>query len=162
MEPVKPGPGQESVWDYPRPPAVEFTNSHIEVVLGGRLIADTTRAFRVLETGHPPVYYIPFEDVAEGVLVPGDRVTYREFRGEARFFHVSVPGLEAFEAAKMIIAPGPGYESLDGYVAFFARAMDECRVDGEVVTPQPGPYYAGWITSKVVGPFDSGGGADDR
>ena len=158
---VKPGPGQESVWDYPRPPLVQPTAKHIEVVFGGMVIADTTRALRVLEAGHAPVYYIPLEDVVDGVLVPGDRIAYREYRGEIRYFHVSYGGLEAFEAAAVPIKPGVGYEQLAQHVAFYARAMDECRVDGEVVAPQPGPYYAGWITSDIVGPFKGEPGTGD-
>lgn len=161
LEPTRPGPGQESVWDYPRPPVIQPTGKHVEVVFAGRLIADTDRALRVLETGHPPVYYIPLEDVVTEVLVPGNRVAYREFRGEIRYYHVSDVGLEALEAAAMPITPEPGYEALLGHVAFSARAMDECRVDGEIVVPQPGPYRAGWITSDIVGPFEAGSGASE-
>lgn len=153
FEPKKPGPGQESVWDYPRPPLVEPTARHIEVVFAGTVIAATTRALRVLETSHPPVYYIPLDDVVEGMLAPSGRVTYCEFKGGARYYDVTLRGLRAPDAAWMYTEPTPGYEQLAGHVAFHAGEMDECRVDGEVVTPQPGTFYGGWITADVVGPF---------
>jgi len=149
----KPGPGQESVWDYPRPPLVERTEKHIEVVFGGKTIADTTRALRVLETSHPPVYYIPFEDVAEGVLLSSGRASYCEFKGEACYFDVSAGGRTAEDASWTYERPSPGFETLRGHVAFYPRPMDECRVDGEVARPQPGEFYGGWITSDIVGPF---------
>lgn len=150
---VRPGPGQESVWDFPRPPVIEHSSRHIEVVFGGEVIADTTQALRVLETSHPPVYYVPVEAVAEGVLSASGRATYCEFKGEARYHDVCVGGQCAHEAAWTYDAPAPGYELLAGYVAFYPQLMDECRVDGEAVRPQPGSYYGGWITSDVVGPF---------
>lgn len=150
---VRPGPGQESVWDYPRPPIVERTSRHIEVVFGGQVIADSTRALRVLETSHPPVYYVPLEDIAEGALSPSGRATYCEFKGEARYYNVQAGGRAASEAAWGYGDPAEGYGVLAGHVAFYPQLMDECRVDGEVVRAQPGTYYGGWITSDVVGPF---------
>jgi uncharacterized protein (DUF427 family) len=150
---VKPGPGQESVWDYPRPPVIQPTDRQLEVVFGGRTIAATSRGMRVLETSHPPVYYFPVEHVVPGVLVPGDRASYCEFKGEARYFSVVVDGSRADDAAWNFAVPTPGYEQLLGYVAFYPDKMDECRVDGEVVRPQPGLFYGGWITSDIVGPF---------
>jgi len=162
VEREKPGPSQESVWDYPRPPIVEPTSRHIEVVFAGKVIADTTRALRVLETSHPPTYYIPLEDVVEGSLAPSGRATYCEFKGEARYHDVSAAGRCAPEAAWMFERLAPGYESLAGRVAFYARAMDECRVDGETVRAQPGEYYGGWITADVVGPFKGDPGTNDR
>lgn len=150
---VRPGPGQESVWDYPRPPIVERTSRRIEIVFGGETIVDTTRALRVLETSHPPVYYVPFEDVAEGALSASGRATYCEFKGEARYHDVRARGHSASEAAWSYDDPAAGYEVLAGHVAFYPQLMDECRVDGEVVRAQPGTYYGGWITPDVVGPF---------
>lgn len=153
IERVRPGPGQESVWDYPRPPVIEPTARRIEIVFGGTLIVDTTRALRVLETSHPPVYYIPLADIAEGVLSASGRATYCEFKGEARYHDVCAGDRCAPEAAWGYEAPVDGYEVLAGYVAFYPQLMDECRVDGEVVRSQPGGYYGGWITADVVGPF---------
>lgn len=150
---VKPGPGQESVWEYPRPPLVQPTGQHIEVVFGGEMIADTRGAVRVLETSHPPVYYIPLDDIRPGVLQPSGRASYCEFKGEASYYRVTCGDAVSEDAAWTYTSPLPGYEELAGRVAFYPAKMDECRVDGEVVVPQPGEYYGGWITSDVVGPF---------
>lgn len=153
MPPVRPGPGQESVWDYPRPPLVQPNVRHIEIVFGDELIVDTRRGLRVLETSHPPVYYVPIEDVRPGVLERGVRSTYCEFKGEARYLTVTSGSAVAEDAAWTYDAPTAGYRELTGHVAFYPDAMDECRVDGEIVRPQPGNFYGGWITSDVVGPF---------
>lgn len=150
---VKPGPGQESVWEYPRPPLVVADHRLVEVVFGGVTIARTTRALRVLETGHAPFYYIPVDDVRPGALVRGDRVSYCDFKGEARYYHVVAGDRRAPEAAWMYATPRSGYEALAGHVAFYAAPMDRCLVDGEIVTPQPGTFRGGWVTADVVGPF---------
>jgi uncharacterized protein (DUF427 family) len=149
------------VWDYPRPPAIEPTSQHVEVVFAGRIVADTTRALRVLETSHAPVYYIPVEDVTEGVLACSGHATYCEFEGEAHYHDVRLGEQCAPDAAWTIDSPSAGYEALAGRVAFFPRLMDECRVDGEAVRPQPGTHYGGWITSDVVGPFKGDPGTSD-
>jgi uncharacterized protein (DUF427 family) len=149
----QPGREPESVWDYPRPPIVQPSDRHIVVVFCGEVIADSTRALRVLERSHPPVYYVPIEDVRPGLLVPSGRASYCEYKGEARYYDVTCCGTTVEEAAWSYDAPAPGYEALAGHVAFYPRKMDECRVDDEVVTPQPGDYYGGWITSDVTGPF---------
>ena len=153
IQKVEPGPGQESVWEYPRPPLVQSTDRHIEVILGGETIADTRRAVRLLETSHPPVYYIPLDDVRPGVLQPSGRASYCEFKGEACYYRVSCGAAVRDDAAWAYATPAAGYEELAGRVAFYPAKMDECRVDGEVVLAQPGDYYGGWITSDVVGPF---------
>lgn len=153
IERVKPRPGQESVWDYPRPPIVEATSRRIEVVFAGELIVDSVRAVRVLETSHPPVYYVPIEDVRPGVLQPTHHASYCEYKGEASYYRVVVGNRVSEDAAWSYQNPAPGYEELAGRVAFYASKMDECRVDGEAVRPQPGGYYGGWITSDIVGPF---------
>lgn len=150
---VKPQPGQESVWDYPRPPIVEPTQRHVEVFFGGELIADSVRAVRVLETSHPPVYYVPIEDVRADVLEPTGHASYCEYKGEATYYRVIVGEAVSEDAAWGYAHPAAGYEQLAGRAAFYASKVDECRVDGEVVRPQPGGYYGGWITSDVVGPF---------
>ncbi len=153
VERERPREGQESVWDYPRPPIVQPTTRHIEVDFGGQTIAATTHAVRVLETSHPPIYYIPLADVAPGVLSPGHRATYCEFKGEARYYRVTVGDATADDAAWEYANPAPGYEALAGHVAFYPALMDQCRVDGEIARPQAGGFYGGWITSDVVGPF---------
>lgn len=161
IERAKPGPGQESVWDYPRPPAVQPTERHLEVVFGGQTIAETRRGLRVLETSHPPVYYFPIEDVLPGVLEAGARIRYNEFKGEVRYYAVTLGDRRVEDAAWGYVTPTAGYESLVGYVAFAPALMDECRVDGEVVKPQPGTYYGGWITKDVIGPFKGERGSSD-
>jgi uncharacterized protein (DUF427 family) len=146
---VVPGPGQESVWDYPRPPRVEATGERIRIRLNGSTIVDTTDVVRVLETSHPPVYYLPAAAFADGALTPAPGASFCEFKGAARY--LSVAG--AVSAAWYYPNPSPGYEALRGRVAVYPSAMDECEVAGERVTPQAGDFYGGWITSKVVGPF---------
>ncbi|NEM91639.1 DUF427 domain-containing protein [Galbitalea soli] len=153
-KPVIPGPGQESVWDYPRPPRVERTAKRIVIELGGRVIADTSDAVRVLETSHPPVYYLPREAFASGVLQPAPGSSVCEFKGEARYLSVG----SAPRAAWFYPAPRPGFELLAGRVAVYPSAMDRCTVDGETVTAQEGDFYGGWITADIVGPFKGAAG----
>lgn len=152
-EPLIPGPGQESVWDYPRPPRVERVDERVTIRLGGSLIADTDDAVRVLETSHPPVYYLPIGDFAPGALVDAAGSSFCEFKGAARYFDVQGGGLVRPRAAWTYRDPSPGFDALVGRVAVYAAPMDACTVGGEVVTPQPGGFYGGWVTSRVVGPF---------
>lgn len=150
---VSPGPGQESVWDYPRPPRVEAVDARVTVTLGGQRIVDTVSAVRVLETSHPPVYYVPRADVADGALTPASGRSFCEFKGEAGYLAVRGGDRAVERAAWFYLRPSPGYEQLVGTVAIYPAAMDECTVDGEVVVAQEGDFYGGWITSRVVGPF---------
>lgn len=152
------GPGQESVWDYPRPPRVEPTDEHVVVRVAGRVVADTRRALRVLETSHPPVYYVPAEDVAADLVRPNPRRTVCEFKGEAAYLDVVVGDDVRPAAAWSYPDPVPGYEALRGAVAFYPQRVDEATVDGEVVTASEGDFYGGWITSRVAGPFKGGPG----
>ncbi len=155
---VKPGPGQESVWDYPRPPAVEAVAEELRVVFAGEEIARSRRAFRVLETSHPPSYYIPIRDVSQNSLRSNPRRTVCEFKGEASYFDVTVGSKQAHAAAWYYSSPRPGYEAIKDCVSFYANAMDQCWVGNERVEPQEGDFYGGWITSRVVGPFKGGVG----
>ncbi len=150
---IEPGPGQESVWDYPRPPRVEAVTKSIKIVFNGAVIAETTRAQRILETSHPPVYYIPLEDVKREYLVPRSNTSFCEFKGTARYYGLFVEDTQVPIAAWYYPDPSPGFESIKMHLAFYAQFMDACYVDGEEVTPQPGGFYGGWITSDVVGPF---------
>lgn len=145
----------ESVWDYPRPPRVEPSRKLVRVVLGGGVIAESRRAHRVLETSHPPVYYVPREDISEGAIVPsGGRGTFCEFKGAASYLDViGADGTRVSRAAWFYPDPSPGFEPIQGAVAFYPALMDECTLDGEVVAAQAGDFYGGWITSEVVGPF---------
>ena len=156
------------MWDYPRPPRVEASGRRVRVVFAGRTIADSSRALRVLETSHPPVYYVPLEDVAAGVLVPARKRTWCEFKGEAAYFDVVAGGdavngdssgvRVAAGAAWHYPHPASGYEALAGHVAFFPGRMDACFVDDEQVQPQTGDFYGGWITAEIDGPFKGGPG----
>jgi uncharacterized protein (DUF427 family) len=156
-EPV--GPGQESAWDYPRPPRLEPVTTRLTVVLGGVTIADSTRGFRVLETSHPPNYYFPPDDVLPGALERSASGSFCEWKGRAHYFTVrGGPRVDA-DAAWAYGSPSPAFAAITDHVAFYAGRMDACTVDGEVVVPQPGEFYGGWITSAVVGPFKGGPGS---
>lgn len=151
---VDPTPGQESVWDYPRPPRLERSTRRVRVVFGGHTIADTRRALRVLETSHPPTYYLPPEDVRPDVLVPEPGAgSVCEWKGAARYYTVRAGRVAASHAAWTYASPSAPFAALKDYVAFYVRAMDACYVDDELVRPQPGGFYGGWITDDVVGPF---------
>lgn len=146
-------PGRESVWDYPRPPRVEDTTRHIRVILNGVTLADTRRARRVLETSHPPVYYIPPEDVRAEYLEPAAQSSYCEWKGRSVYYSVRVGERVAPNAAWSYPDPSTGFEGIKGYLAFYAGPMDACFVDDEQVRPQPGGFYGGWITADLSGPF---------
>lgn len=156
---IAPQPGQESVWDYPRPPRVEPTARHIKVVFGGLVLAETRAAHRVLETSHPPVYYIPPADIQMQYLTRTANSSFCEFKGSAAYYTVAAGGKVAENAAWFYPRPDRGFEAIANAVAFYPGLMDACYVDGELVTPQPGGFYGGWITSDVVGPFKGGPGS---
>jgi uncharacterized protein (DUF427 family) len=151
---------RESVRDYPRPPRLESCDALIRVVFGGELIAETRRALRVLETSHPPVYYLPREDVRLQVLQPEAGATVCEYKGRAEYFSVQVKGKKVTRAAWHYPRPRPPYEELAGHIAFYAQAMDACSVNGERVTAQPGSFYGGWITAGILGPFKGAAGTE--
>jgi uncharacterized protein (DUF427 family) len=157
-KPIVPKAGQESVWDYPRPPLVEQRQERIVVKIGGQVIVDTTDAVRVLETSHPPVYYVPIAAFPAGVLVPVAGTTMCEFKGEAHYFDVVAEAVVAARAAWTYPAPSRGFDALATRVALYPSQMDCCEIDGERVTTQAGDFYGGWITSNIVGPFKGGPG----
>ena len=148
----------ESVWDYPRPPRVEPSSEHVEVVLGGVVVASTDASWRVLETSHPPTYYLPRECFADGACGPAEGHTWCEWKGQASYFDLVTPERVAPRAAWTYPAPSRGFEVIAGAVAVMPGLVDRCTVDGEVVEPQPGGFYGGWITSRVTGPFKGGPG----
>jgi len=150
---VIPQPGQESVWDYPRPPRLESMNSKIEIMFNGVQIAETTGAYRVLETSHPPVYYLPPQDIAMEYLQMVGGQSFCEWKGVANYYNLCVGDKVASKVAWYYPNPTPEFEAIAHYVAFYAAPMDGCYIDGEKVTPQPGNFYGGWITSNIVGPF---------
>jgi len=150
---LEPGPGQESVWDYPRPPSLTQSDRHVVVELGGVVVADTTRAWRVCETSHPPTYYVPREDVADGVLQRARGGSFCEWKGPATYWTVDAGDRTEDAAAWSYESPTAGFASMTGAVSFYPARMDRCTVDGEVVRPQEGGFYGGWVTGDVVGPF---------
>jgi uncharacterized protein (DUF427 family) len=132
---------------------LEQTSRQITIFFNDQIIADTRRAWRVLETSHPPVYYIPPEDIVSGYLLPAQGGSWCEWKGQAAYFGVVVGHKAARKAAWSYPRPTPSFSSIKDYVAFYAGLMDRCLVDGEEVTPQPGSFYGGWITADIVGPF---------
>lgn len=156
---IEPQPGQESVWDYPRPPRLEPTPKRIRIIFNGVTIADTQRAYRVLETSHPPVYYLPPQDICQEYLVSSNRHSFCEFKGGATYWSIKVGDKIARDAAWSYESPTPEFAAIKGYLAFYAAAMEACYVEDEQVQPQPGGFYGGWITSDIVGPFKGGPGS---
>lgn len=152
-DPIKPGPGQESVWDYPRPAIAEPADAHIVIEHRGIVIADTRRAIRVLETSHPPQYYLPPDDIAKGVLERAPGKSLCEWKGQAKYWDVVAGGDRLAKVGWSYSEPMPGFRILADHIAFYPAPFDRITLDGEVVQPQPGEFYGGWITSKVVGPF---------
>ncbi len=150
---IEPGPGQQSVWDYPRPPRLEGCAKRIQVVFNGVVIADTTNAKRVLETSHPPAYYLPPADIVTAHLVPAGGSSYCEWKGAARYFDVVVGDRRISRCAWSYPNPTSSFAAIRDHVAFYCARMDTCLVGGEMARPQPGGFYGGWITDDVVGPF---------
>jgi len=144
---------KESVWDYPRPPRVEPVSSHIVVVHNGVTIVSTNSAARVLETSHPPTYYLPIVDFIDGVLIPVSGNTVCEFKGIASYFDLDIAGQRINRAAWTYENPASGFGTLAGKVALYASRVDLCQVGDETVIPQEGDFYGGWITSNIEGPF---------
>jgi uncharacterized protein (DUF427 family) len=151
-ERIEPGPGQESVWDYPRPPRLDPTTTHVRVAFAGELVADTRRAIRVLETSQPPAFYIPPQDVRTDLLEPTSTRTVCEWKGQAAYYTVRAGRREAVDAAWSYPEPTPEFAPIAGWFAFYAQQLD-CFVSGERVTSNEGTFYGGWITNAVVGPF---------
>ncbi len=159
VKPDKPGPGQESVWDYPRPPRVETTSETIEVRLAGMVVCRTQAALRLLETSHPPAYYLPIDAFEPGVLRSVAGSTFCEWKGAASYYDLVTPTATASRAAWTYLDPTRGFEAISGHVSVMPGLVEACLVDGEVVRAQAGGFYGGWITDRVVGPFKGGPGS---
>ena len=151
--PPAPGPGQESVWDYPRPPRLERTGERVTIILGGVLVADTTRPVRILETSHPPTYYLPRDDFAPGSLRATAGSSFCEWKGMASYVDVVAGDVVARAAGWYYVHPTAAFTALTDMVAVYPGAMEACTVDGERVRAQAGDFYGGWITARVIGPF---------
>jgi uncharacterized protein (DUF427 family) len=147
------GPGQESVWTFPRPSIAQPSARHLRIEHRGGVVAETRRAIRTIETSHPPTYYFPLEDVDAVVTRLPRSGSFCEWKGAAVYFDVSVAGTTVPEAAWSYPTPTSPFAAIAGYLAFYAAAFDGCFVDGERVRPQPGGFYGGWITSDLAGPF---------
>ncbi len=159
--PLPPGKNQESVWDYPRPPRLEDSSRHIKIVVAGKTVADSIRTKRVLETSHPPVYYIPPDDVDMSLLRSAVGRTWCEWKGEASYYDIVVGDRTIHQAAWAYASPTRRFAGIQDYLAWYPSKMDLCTVDGEVVQAQEGDFYGGWITSEIVGPFKGAPGTMD-
>lgn len=155
---IPPQPGQESVWDYPRPAILEDTSKHLKVICNGTVLAETSRGKRVLETSHPPTYYFPPEDIQMDALIETPKVNICEWKGKYKYYDVRVGDKLLKHAAWRYYIPTAGFEAIQDHYAFFANVMDACYVDDEQVMAQAGDFYGGWITANIVGPFKGGSG----
>ncbi|MEL7221178.1 MAG: DUF427 domain-containing protein [Bacteroidota bacterium] len=151
---IKPGPGQESVWDYPRPPKLEAVRKHLRVWWKDELIADSNQTYRVLETSHPPVYYFPTADIKMDLLEQDDGGrSFCEWKGIASYWHIITPKGNSLKAGWSYEAPSARFADIAGYIAFYPSRVSKCTVDDELVQAQAGDFYGGWITKNIVGPF---------
>ncbi len=157
-QPIEPQPGQESVWDYPRPPRLERSPHRIRVIFNQMTIADSDQTYRVLETSHPPVYYIPPEDIKLEYLQSSSQSSFCEWKGYAHYYNVAVGDKQVINAAWYYPQPNIEFAAIAKYVAFYPSKMDACYVNDELVKSQPGDFYGGWITQNIVGPFKGGEG----
>jgi uncharacterized protein (DUF427 family) len=158
---IPPQRGQESAWDYPRPPRVEETSKHVVAMLGNVAVADTRSAVRLLEKANPPVYYIPPQHVRLELMTLNSHHTHSEVLGTASYYDLSLDGRLVRNAAWVYTDPLAGYEAIRGRIAFHAGRVDSALVDGERAVPQPGSFGTGWITNDVVGPFKGEPGSWD-
>jgi uncharacterized protein (DUF427 family) len=154
-----PGPGQESVWDYPRPPIVVADARKVEVAYRGREIAASTRTLRILETAGPPTFYVPEDDVDLGSLVAATGTSWCEWKGTAQYWR-----LVFVEAPNVAVAwsypdPNPAFTVIAGFISFYPGRL-ACTVTGERVQPQPGGFYGGWVTREIAGPIKGGPGTE--
>jgi len=156
---IPPKPGQESVWDYPRPPKLEPTAKHIRIWVNDQIIADTNQSYRILETSHPPVYYLPPKDVRTEWLRESQRgSTYCEFKGKAVYWDLVMEGETRTAICWCYPDIRGAYQAITDYFAFYPSKVDACYVNDERVQSQKGDFYGGWITPDIVGPFKGGPG----
>jgi uncharacterized protein (DUF427 family) len=153
------GPGQQSVWDFPRPAIARPSEAHVRIEHQGVIIAESRDCICTFETSHPPSYYIPPNAIAPGVLRRAQGSSFCEWKGTAVYWDVVVEGIVLPRVGWSYPSPTPGFASLRDHVAFYAAPFDRCAVNGETVIPQPGGFYGGWITSQYAGPFKGGPGS---
>ena len=149
---IEPQSGQESVWDYPRPPRIVRDHRHVIVRANGQIIADSQSTYRVLETASPPTFYIPPSNVDNSVLLPSTKSSLCEWKGRAQYWSIKMDGLVLEDVAWSYMNPFPGFEVIAGYIAFYPNRVD-CYVNEELAQPQPGGLYGGWVTQDIVGPY---------
>lgn len=158
-KPIKPRKGEESVWDYPRPPALELFKGSVEVNHAGQNIVRTDAAIRILETSHPPVFYLPLTDVNREFLKESEHRSFCEWKGKAQYFHLVIGGELIRNAAWFYPEPKESYAALKNHVAIYPSKVDECLVNGEKAKAQEGDFYGGWITKNIAGPFKGSPGS---
>ena len=149
-------PGQQqtrSVWEFPRPPAIEACGRRVRVELGAVTVADSRAALQVLETSQAPAIYIPAMDVRTELLVPSDRRTLCEWKGTASYLHVEAGGARAPDAAWLYAKPDAAYVAIAGHISFYPQRMSACWLDDELISPNGGDFYGGWISRDLEGPF---------
>ena len=156
---IEPTPGQESVWDYPRPPRLDTVKETLRVTFAGQTIAETQRGVRVLENSHPPVYYFPPADVQQDVMVRAAGGSICEYKGMACYWTLEVGNERSEKAAWSYPEPTDAFRAIKDFFAFYASRVDTCWVGDEQVRPQLGDFYGGWITARIVGPFKGGPGS---
>ena len=148
----------ESVWDYPRPPRLEIFKGHLRIVHAGIILADTNKAFRILETSHPPTYYLPQTDIEMQYLKANPRQSFCEFKGRASYYDLQIAGQSISQVAWYYPTPSKAYPALKDHLCFYASKVDTCYVNDEKVQAQAGDFYGGWITANIKGPFKGGPG----
>ena len=148
----------ESVWDYPRPPRLESFSGHLRIVHTGLVLADTNQAYRVLETSHPPTYYIPQTDIQMDYFQQNPKRTFCEWKGAGAYLDLHLNGKVIKEIGWYYPNPSKAFAPIENYIAFYASKLDQCFVNDELVQAQPGDFYGGWITSNIKGPFKGGAG----
>ena len=149
----------ESVWDYPRPPSLQPVPQRLRILLAGQVVADTRAGLRVLETSHPPVYYLPPDAFVPGALLPAPGGSFCEWKGHARYWSLRAGEVVAEAAGWSYPDPTPAFAALRDHVAVYAGRVEACLVDEERVAPQPGGFYGGWVTANLRGPFKGGPGS---
>lgn len=148
----------ESVWDYPRPPAIDHSTEHVKVIWRGRELVNTTRSVRVLETSHPPTYYFHPDDVDGSMLEEAKGATFCEWKGRARYFDLLDGEHRVSRAVWCYPEPTRAFMDIAGWFSLYPSSVDQCVVDGDKIEPQEGNYYGGWITPGIRGPFKGGAG----
>ena len=151
--PIPPQLGQESVWDYPRPPRLEAVSKKVTIIYNGVTICETYQAQRVLETSHPPSYYLPPGDIQMQYLQISPQSSFCEWKGRATYYTLTVGDRQLINIAWSYLEPTVNFAAIKDYLAFYVHPMDACYVGEDLVTPQPGNFYGGWVTPDIVGPF---------